>query len=135
MTGSHGFLNRRAAMWWMFREALDPNSNRRIALPPSSRLRTELCAARYIPKGKDYYQVEDKEIMKTRLNGRSPDEAEAVLLAWYTGERRTVPRITSQTMPVTSNMGHMKFKQMYRKQMRARNNQIPYSMDKQGNTR
>ena len=80
-TGRYQFFNLRAELLWKFREALDPASGENIALPPSRKLRADLCAARYsIVSGK--IKVEPKEDIKKRL-GRSPDEGEAVLLAWH----------------------------------------------------
>ena len=38
------FRNRRAEAWWKFREALDPNSDEDIALPPDSELMADLTA-------------------------------------------------------------------------------------------
>src|SRR4051812_13855711 len=43
---SLGFANKRAEVWWKFREALDPDQpdGSAIALPPDPELRADLCA-------------------------------------------------------------------------------------------
>lgn len=75
------FLNLRAEMWWGFREALDPDSDYEICLPPSTRLMTQLTAPIFIVKGKTL-QVESKDEVRTRI-GSSTDEADMVLQAWH----------------------------------------------------
>ena len=42
-----GFVNKKAELWWKFREALDPFSGEEIALPPDNELVTDLCSARW----------------------------------------------------------------------------------------
>lgn len=80
-SGKYGFANVRSAMWWKFREALDPTSGENIALPPSRTLRNDLRAPRYkMRAGK--YVIESKPDIKKRLN-RSPDEGDAVVMAWF----------------------------------------------------
>jgi len=80
-SGRFQFANIRAASYWAFREALDPASGQDIALPDDRELRVELCAARYkIVGGK--IQLEAKDDIKRRLK-RSPDHADAIILAWW----------------------------------------------------
>lgn len=79
------FSNIRAEAHWRLREALDPSSNENICLPPSRTLLVDLCAPRFqIVSGK--IQLEPKVDVKQRI-GRSPDEGEAVILAWYIASR------------------------------------------------
>lgn len=78
-SGALGFVNRRAANWWKFREALDPTSGQDIALPPDSELRADLCAPRWKPTARGI-QVESKEDIIARI-GRSPDKGDAVVYA------------------------------------------------------
>jgi hypothetical protein len=130
MTGQLTFLNRRAEAWWMLREALDPNSAHKIALPPSPTLRTQLCCARWLQKSKNVVQIESKDDMKARLNGRSPDHADAVVMAWYTRETRTRPRLHEMRNFTQSNMGHSSFKAMYRRGRQG--NSQPSMPSKQG---
>jgi len=80
-SGQYPFNNLRSAMWWAFREALNPESGLYIALPPSRTLRNELRAPTYSTKtGK--IQVEKKDDIRKRI-GRSTDHADAVVYAWF----------------------------------------------------
>jgi hypothetical protein len=81
-SGRLGFVNRRAEMWWKFREALDPDLGKAIALPPDPELKSDLCAPRWKPVAGGKIQVESKDDIKTRI-GRSTDCADAVLMAWW----------------------------------------------------
>lgn len=78
-TGRLTFANKRAELYWKFREALDPATGQGIALPPDAELLTDLCAPKWglTIRG---IQVESKEDIIKRL-GRSPDCADAVILA------------------------------------------------------
>lgn len=83
------YFNQRAELYFEFMYALDPESGEDIALPPSRTLRADLCAQRYkIVRGK--IQLEEKVAVKKRL-GRSPDESDAVVLAWRAGQVLGVP--------------------------------------------
>ena len=86
-SGVLSFQNVRAAAYWKLREALDPSSLEPLALPPSRELRVELCAARFIPEG-NTIKLEKKEKIKERL-GRSPDLADAVVMAFWDDPRAT----------------------------------------------
>lgn len=79
--GVYKYANGRTKIWWNFRLALDPKSGFEIALPPSTRLMAQLTTPHWKPKGKLLY-IESKDEIKTRLNGASTDEADAVLQAW-----------------------------------------------------
>ncbi len=83
-SGKYGFINLRAEAWWKLREALDPESGENIALPDLRELRIELCAPRFTTVGARY-KIEDKEAIKKRI-GRSPDLADAVVIAWYVAQ-------------------------------------------------
>jgi hypothetical protein len=79
-SGKYKLANVRAAAYWGFREALDPEYSQ-LAVPPDRELRAELLAPRWrIQSGRIY--IESKDEIKSRL-GRSPDKADAVVLAWY----------------------------------------------------
>jgi hypothetical protein len=95
--GKLGFTNKRSAAYWFFREALDPGQpgGSPIALPPDRRLLAGLCAPTFkvTPQG---IQVEPKVVRneKGRVTGGvlaklgwSPDEADAVVMAWFEGAR------------------------------------------------
>lgn len=80
-----GFYNKRAEIWWRFREALDPGqaNGSPIALPPDNALVADLTAPRYeiTPRG---IKVELKEDIAKRI-GRSTDRGDAVVMAWSHG--------------------------------------------------
>lgn len=71
----------RTSMWWQFRQALDPKSPYKIALPPSTRLATQLTTPLFSIKGNQLW-VESKDEVRKRLSGASTDEADAVIQAW-----------------------------------------------------
>jgi hypothetical protein len=83
-SGRLQFINKRAECYWLFREALDPSSGSNIMLPPDDELRADLCAARWTMQSNGI-KIEAKEDIKKRL-GRSPDCADAVVLAWVPAE-------------------------------------------------
>jgi hypothetical protein len=84
-SGALSFVNLRAAAYWAFREALDPSSGQDVALPPDRELRVELCAARWQVQAGGV-RIEAKEDIVKRL-GRSPDLADAVVMAWWDDPR------------------------------------------------
>jgi len=85
------FYNVRTQALWQFREALDPDQDggSSIALPPSKTLLADLCAPRFemvrIKEGMGI-KAESKEDVIARL-GRSTDEGDAVIMAWYAGAK------------------------------------------------
>jgi hypothetical protein len=83
------YANLRAKMWWEFRLALDPQSQYRICLPPSSRLRVQLTTPHWYIRAKTLY-IESKEEVRSRLAGASTDEADAVLGAWQYREQALI---------------------------------------------
>ncbi len=74
-----GFLNKRAAGWWMLREMLDPNSPVKVLLPRNDKLIGELTAPRFTVRSGGVIQVESKEDIRKRL-GRSTDYADATIM-------------------------------------------------------
>lgn len=82
-TGSFGFMNLRAEMYWRFREALAPEAEEPIALPPDGELEADLAAPKWTMRLSGV-QVESKDDIKKRI-GRSPDRADAVVLAKHAG--------------------------------------------------
>ena len=86
------FTNVRSAAYWRFREALNPDRREgsRIMLPNDKRLVTELCTPLYFIKkhGTSHaaIELEPKEDVVKRL-GRSPDRADAVVMAWWSGPK------------------------------------------------
>jgi hypothetical protein len=95
------FYNLRAEMYWQFREALNPESGEDVALPRSARLKAQLAAVRWEPRG-NRILIESKDEIRARL-GHSPDEADAVVMAWHVrkkGVRARVNRQTARQQPV-----------------------------------
>tara|TARA_R110000803_G_scaffold6489_2_gene21073 strand:+ start:365 stop:1963 length:1599 start_codon:yes stop_codon:yes gene_type:complete len=92
-SGSLGFYNKRSEIWWRMREALNPDSEERIALPPDRDLKVDLCAPRWqLTAGG--IQVEGKSTeckdgfgdLKKRL-GRSPGKGDSCVYALLEGKR------------------------------------------------
>lgn len=92
--GKFKFHNTRSAAYWQFREALDPDQpgGSTMALPPDKRLAAGLCAPTYQVNG-DTIKVEAKskneggEKGVVERLGWSPNEADAVVMAWWAGPR------------------------------------------------
>lgn len=78
-SGRLSFFNYRSELWWRMREALDPEADNGIELPPDPELLKELCAPRWEMSGLTI-KVESREDIIERV-GRSPDRASAVILA------------------------------------------------------
>lgn len=78
-SGRLRFKNLRSELWWRMREALDPNNNTGIALPPDPRLLADLCAPTWQLSGSTIY-VASREQIIDRI-GRSPDFGSAYILA------------------------------------------------------
>lgn len=77
-SGLLGFVNQRAAMWWMLREALDPSFDPTLAIPPDDNLTGDLTAPKWRIVGTEgKIQVESKIDVRARL-GRSTDLGDAV---------------------------------------------------------
>jgi hypothetical protein len=89
VTRQFQFLNLRAAIWWMIREALDPSGDDPIALPPDPQLTGDLTAPTWWHRSDGKIQIESKDEMRKRL-GRSPDTGDALGLALYARRRRKV---------------------------------------------
>lgn len=84
-TGRYKFRNVRAAAYWLFREALDPENGDDVSLPDDPELLADLCAPTYKPTISGI-QIEAKEEIAARI-GRSTDCGDAVVLAsWVAAE-------------------------------------------------
>ncbi len=96
-----GFTNRRSEAYWRLREALDPGQpgGSPLALPPGAELLSDLTAPKYEvgPRG---ITITPKEKLVALL-GRSPDEGDAVVIAWYVRLRNTynVVKIVDEARP------------------------------------
>ncbi|RWL14875.1 MAG: terminase [Mesorhizobium sp.] len=109
--GKLKFTNKRAEVWWLFREALEPNLGEPVALPPDQELLADLSAPTW-QLGKNGIQIEEKTKIKARL-GRSPDKGDCVVNAWAYGESSVSARIRTHTNPTgrpVVNLGHSNMK-------------------------
>jgi hypothetical protein len=97
-SGRLSFFNKRAEIYWLLREALDPASGINICLERDSRLKAELCAPRWSlapPIAGETHKngrikIESKDQIHKRL-GRSPDLADAVVYCWAEHKNTFVP--------------------------------------------
>lgn len=93
-----GYANLRAKMFWEFRCALDPESGEDVILPPGDRIAAQLTASLWRPKnGK--IQIESKEGIRDRL-GVSPDDADAIVIAWHIRNRAVLAKAKTSKRPV-----------------------------------
>jgi hypothetical protein len=85
--GQYGFANKRTEAYWRFREALDPSrpGGSPIMLPEDLALLAELAAPTF-KEDRKVIELEPKDQVVERL-GRSPDRADAVVMAWTSGGR------------------------------------------------
>lgn len=79
------FYNLRSALWWRIREALDPESENPLALPPDDRLTGDLTGVMYNYTSNGKIKVESKDDIRARI-GRSTDAADGLALALYCAE-------------------------------------------------
>lgn len=89
-SGKQEFVNLRCALWWLLREALDPEGDVLLALPPDDELTGDLTAPTWWYRSDGKIQVESKDDMRERL-GRSPDRADAVALAYFAAKIKPTP--------------------------------------------
>lgn len=83
------FTNVRTEAYWRFREALDESQDggSPIQLPEDPELVADLCAPSY-KVGPNGISVEAKVDVVKRL-GRSPDKGDAVVMAWWAGNKQS----------------------------------------------
>lgn len=97
-SGMLKFFNRRSELGWLFREALDPQNNTGIALPPDepdSPILKELTAINWELKTKTV-KVESREDIIKRL-GWSPDMASALFMALIdTPQLKDIPGVHNE---------------------------------------
>lgn len=84
VTGKLEFVNLRCALWWMIRDALDPDGDDPLALPDIPELTGDLTAPTWGYRSDGKIVVESKKETRARI-GRSPDFADALALALYAG--------------------------------------------------
>jgi hypothetical protein len=108
------FVNKRAEMWWTFRELVQPKKvpvgysdgggrtaegtvydyDGPVRLEVDTKTIAQLTAPMYKPDGSGRISIEKKRDIKKRTNGKSPDRGEAILLAFYE------PKISDDFEPV-----------------------------------
>lgn len=86
-SGKQGFVNLRSALWWLAREALDPEGADPVALPPDDRLTGDLTAPLWWFQSDGKIRVESKDDIRARI-GRSTDAGDAFMLALYMAVHR-----------------------------------------------
>lgn len=96
-SGTLTFFNLRSAVWWMLREALDPENPEPLALPPDDTLTGDLTAPTYAYLSNGAIKVESKDDIRGRI-GRSTDDADSLGLAVYAARprRRTLTATTQR---------------------------------------
>lgn len=89
-------------MWWAFRRWIDPRCSAILINPiiPTQPIQTQLTTRRY-SNGKKGIKVESKDTYKSRNAGKSPDEADAMvmLVALVRKNSDVLPGLVEQTKP------------------------------------
>jgi hypothetical protein len=104
-SGEFGFTNTRSAAYWHMRELLDPTYGAELLLPPNDLMVSDLNTPTWTittgvpPKIK---VLEKDEV--TELLGRSPDNGDAVVMAYWAEELRREAQIAAPTgrLPVNN---------------------------------
>jgi hypothetical protein len=91
------FRDMNAMLAWKLMEALDPQYNPTLMLPPDPKLKAELCSIRRASIDGGVVTIESKKEIKKRL-GRSPDRADAVKYALLQSLSIYAPNQRSQAM-------------------------------------
>jgi hypothetical protein len=114
------FTNKRAATWWAFREALDPDQRdgSPICLPDDPALRADLAAPQWELTSRGIL-IEDKDELRKRL-GRSPDKGDAVVMAWHSGQRALRRGATATTFGGVFRPERQKFAKVDERHARVR---------------
>lgn len=86
-----GFVSKRCEVYWLFREALDPDQlgGSPIALPPDPELVSDLTVITYEVVGRGIKMMTKEDA--TKILGHSPDKGDAVVMAWSAGLRGLAP--------------------------------------------
>lgn len=93
--GKLKFVNVRSQAYWQFREALDPDQDggSPIMLPRDPELVADLTAPTFTI-GSNGIKIEAKEAVCERLQ-RSTDKGDAVVMAWFSGQKHVTPHTFS----------------------------------------
>jgi hypothetical protein len=92
-SGKLGFFNKRSEVYWLLREALDPGSSYKIALPPDDELFEELSSMTWREQSGKIKVIPKEDLMK--ILGRSPDKADALTLAHTVRDEENDPLFAS----------------------------------------
>jgi len=76
------FANMRAYCYWAIRDALNPEYEENLALPPDDELTEELHEVKWSLRSNGDIIIEPKEDIKKRI-GRSPDKGDALALTYF----------------------------------------------------
>lgn len=101
-TGTLKFRNVRALAFWRLRDALDPTYGPTLAIYPDYNLKAELTAHKFT-NGIGGIQIMDKEEVK-KLLGRSPDQADALVIAHYCNGMTWLDEFGKSTLPKRANL-------------------------------
>jgi hypothetical protein len=77
------FHNLRSELWWMARELSQQGAWDLSCAEDAGTVIAELALPRWDPDLADRVQVEPKDDIRARTGGKSPDDADALLLAYY----------------------------------------------------
>ncbi len=80
-TGFRRFVNERAYCYWAIRDALDPNLNGQLALPPDEDLNFDLTELKWKHRSDGAIIMESKEEFKKRIK-RSPDKGDSLAVTF-----------------------------------------------------
>lgn len=111
------FANKRAEVWWKFREALDPNKEggSEIALPPDPELRSDLttpCLDAKALEQRGLIQIESKDNIRKRI-GRSPGKGDVAVMCFAEGNVAVAKAIRERSVasrPAYANVGYSQHK-------------------------
>lgn len=81
-SGKMGFTNLRTAAYYHLRELLNPETGEDVALPPIPELTADLTTPKYWEVAGSKYALESKDDIAPRLDGRSTDYGDAVVMAF-----------------------------------------------------
>lgn len=110
---SHKFYNFKAELWWNLRQMFESDN---MDIPDLAELKTELGAVEFEYVG-GRIKIQDKEIVRKNI-GRSPDYADALALAAWTGVNSYVSIDDDdwEEMPIAYNEKEMQEEKDYQKE-------------------
>jgi hypothetical protein len=82
------FANCRASAWWSLRQMLNPDNDPTLELPPDDQLSADLCAPKRKETARGKILVESKDDVKKRLEGRSTDAADSVIMPLFNHRKK-----------------------------------------------